>query len=80
MESNNPEQEIIEKYMRALKIACLRLSIASDAVAGSIEAELLNLAKQEITEEVHSGFACACNGKIGWYNGDHPDCCGNCKG
>ena len=25
------------------------------------------------------GFASACDGQIGWYNGEHPHCCGNCR-
>ena len=24
-------------------------------------------------------FAHACDGRVGWYNGDHPCCCGNCR-
>lgn len=26
-----------------------------------------------------SDFAVACDGQIGWLNGDHPNCCGNCR-
>lgn len=24
-------------------------------------------------------FADACGGRVGWYDGNHPRCCGNCR-
>ena len=32
-----------------------------------------------IEEEEDKSFAQACNGLVGWFNGDDVRCCGNCK-
>jgi hypothetical protein len=31
-----------------------------------------------VPEIVESDFAVACSGRVGWFDGQHPDCCGNC--
>lgn len=27
---------------------------------------------------VKGDFAAACDGQVGWHDGKHPQCCGNC--
>lgn len=32
-----------------------------------------------ILREEDRSFAAACNGRVGWFDGNHPQCCGNCR-
>ena len=31
------------------------------------------------TQRAGGGFAAHCSGRVGWFDGDHPECCGNCR-
>lgn len=35
--------------------------------------------REALSATLDSSFAAACNGRIGWFDGNHPLCCGNCR-
>jgi hypothetical protein len=54
-----------------------------DGIAGSPRGQEMTLGDaRTVVQELKirlSGFASACEGKVGWFDGDHPECCGNCR-